>query len=67
MKLNSAQKRALIQASKLGIDHIDTTILHLKIECPEAFHTDRTLRKRRFHHQPASDAPYCGFVVDRNA
>jgi len=67
MKLNHDQKSALIQASKLGIEYVDTTILHLKAECPEAFHTERTLRKRRFHHQPATDAPHCSFVVDHNS
>ncbi|WP_321910076.1 hypothetical protein [Paraburkholderia sp. J11-2] len=67
MKLNADQKSALIQASKLGINCIDATILQLKAECPDAFHSHRTLRKRQFHHRPASDAPHFSFVVNRNA
>ncbi|WP_322046459.1 hypothetical protein [Paraburkholderia sp. J67] len=67
MTLNYDQKRALILASKHGIDYLDTMIHHLKAESPEAFHTERTLRKRRFHHQPATDTPHRSFVVHRHA
>jgi hypothetical protein len=57
----------LNNASKFGIEHIDMTIMKLKAECPDAFHTSGTLGKRRFHHRPTSDAPCCGFVADRDS
>lgn len=57
----------LINASKIGIEHIDMTIEKLKAECPDAFHTDSTLGKRRFHHKPTTDTPCRGFVADRDS
>jgi hypothetical protein len=54
MALSQAQRRELIESAKVGIEFIDTTIERLKLECPEAFHTDKTLLKRRFHHKPAT-------------
>jgi len=65
MKLNHLQKRALIKASKSGIEHIETTVRKLKEECPDAFHNDSTLLKRRFHHRPNVETPCHGYVVDR--
>jgi hypothetical protein len=65
MKLNHSQKRELIKASKIGIDNIETTIRKLKEECPDAFHNDNTLLKRRFHHRPNKETPCYGFVIDR--
>ncbi|WP_322013217.1 hypothetical protein [Paraburkholderia sp. J12] len=57
MKLNQTQQRELIESARFGIEFVDLTIQKLKLECPDAFHTDRTLRKRRFQHKPASPTP----------
>lgn len=65
MKLNHSQKRELIKASKTGVEDIETTIRKLKEECPDAFHNDNTLHKRRFHHRPNKETPHYGYVVDR--
>lgn len=54
MTLNYAQKRELIESAKIGIECVDITIAKLRSECPDAFHTDKTLGKRCFHHKPAS-------------
>jgi len=67
MKISYPHQIELINASKFGIEHIDMTIENLKAECPEAFHTDCTLVKRRFHHKPTSDTPCRGFVADRDS
>jgi hypothetical protein len=64
MKISYPHKIELINASKIGIEHVEMAIEKLKAECPDAFHTDSTLGKRRFHHKPASDAPCGGFVAD---
>jgi len=64
MKLNHSQKRELIKASKIGIEHIETTIRKLKEECPDAFHNDNTLLKRRFHHRPNVETPCHDYVID---
>jgi hypothetical protein len=65
MKLNHSQKRELIKASRTGIDDIETAIRKLKEECPDAFHNDNTLLKRRFHHRPNKETPCHEYVVDR--
>lgn len=65
MKLNHSQKRELIKASQFGIEYIETTIRKLRDECPDAFHNDNTLLKRRFHHRPNVETPCFGYVVDR--
>jgi len=57
----------LINASKIGIEHIDMTIEKFKAECPDVFHTDSTLGERRFHHKPTTDTPCRGFVADRDS
>ena len=67
MKISYPHQVELINASKFGIEHIEMTIEKLKAECPDAFHTDSTLVKRRFHHRPASDTPCRGFVADRDS
>lgn len=54
MKLNPLQRKTLIDASKAGVEFLDATITQLKAESPEAFHTARTLARRRFHHKPAT-------------
>lgn len=65
MKLNQTQKVELIKASKAGIEQVNMTIQRLKVECPDAFHNDMTLNRRRFHHKPSSDTPCGGFISDR--
>lgn len=62
MKLNQDQKRELINSAKFGVEFIDMTIKKLKVECPAAFHTSKTLAKRRFHHKPATETPCRDFV-----
>jgi hypothetical protein len=64
VKLNRSQKRELIKASRTGIDDIETTIRKLKEECPDAFHNDNTLLRRRFHHRPNKETPCYRYVVD---
>ena len=65
MKISHPNQIELINASKMGIEHIEMTIERLKAECPDAFHTESTLVKRRFHHKPTTDTPCRGFVADR--
>jgi hypothetical protein len=67
MKISYPHQLELINASKFGIEHIEMMIEKLKTECPDAFHTDSTLAKRRFHHKPTSDTPCRGFVTDRDS
>lgn len=64
MKISHPYQIGLINASKIRIEHVEMIIEKLKAECPDAFHTDSTLGKRRFHHKPASDTPCGGFVAD---
>ena len=67
MKISYPHQVELINASKFGIEHVEMMIEKLKVECPDAFHTDSTLVKRRFHHKPTSDTPCGGFVADRDS
>jgi len=67
MKLSYPHQLELINALKIGIEHIDLTIKKLKAECPDAFHTDSTLGKRRFHHKPITETPCRGFAADRDS
>ena len=46
---------ALAHAATYGIKEIEKTIRALKEAVPEAFHTDDTLRTRRFVHEPKED------------
>jgi hypothetical protein len=64
MKISYPHKVELMNASKIGIEHVEMAIEKLKAECPDAFHTDSTLRNRRFHHKPVSDTPCGGFAAD---
>lgn len=65
MKISYPHQVELINASKFGIEHIEMTIEKLKAECPDAFHTDSTLVKRKFHHKPTSETPCRDFVTER--
>jgi hypothetical protein len=58
----------LFNTSKLGIEQVDMMIVQLKAKCPDAFHKECTLIKRRFHRRPASDTPLRDFgAADRNS
>ena len=67
MKISYPHKVELINASKIGIEHVDMAIEKLKAECPDAFHTASTLVKRVFHHKVTCDAACRGFVADRDS
>ncbi|MGA7782394.1 MAG: hypothetical protein WCA85_32410 [Paraburkholderia sp.] len=67
MKLNQSQKRELINSAKIGIEYVDMTIRKLKVECPDAFHTDSTLVKRKFQHRPNTETPCRNFLGDLNS
>jgi hypothetical protein len=67
MMISYPHRIELINASTIGIEHVELAIERLKVECPDAFHTDNTLGTRRFHHKPASETPYGGFAADRDA
>ncbi len=42
---------------------IDAVIERMRRENPGAFHTDDTLRHRRFVHAPLHDIPHAGFLT----
>jgi hypothetical protein len=65
VKLNQSQKRELINSAKVGVEYVDMTIRKLKVECPDAFHTDNTLMKRKFHHRPTTQTPCRNFLGDQ--
>jgi hypothetical protein len=67
MKISYPNQIELMNASKIGIEHIEMTIEKLKAEYPDAFHTDNTLGTRRFHHKPTTETPCRGFVADRDS
>ena len=67
MKISHPYQIELINASKIGIEHVEMIIEKLKAECPDAFHTDSTLETRRFHHKPTTETPCRGFVADRHS
>jgi hypothetical protein len=55
MILSMNHRIALTHAATYGIVEIEETIRALKEAVPEAFHTDDTLRTRRFVHEPKED------------
>jgi hypothetical protein len=62
MKLTLVQQADLISASNGGVERVDEVIRKLKRECPNAFHSSRTLPGRVFFHRPADETPCRGFV-----
>jgi hypothetical protein len=62
MNLSEIQQANLIDASKAGVGRIDGVVRKLKRECPNAFHTNKTLAFRVFYHKPLGETPHRGFV-----
>lgn len=63
--LSRKQQDALITVANKGDSEIDKVVALIKAESPEKFHTNDSLRFRRFFRQPNPETriPYAGFVV----